>query len=85
MLTKTKNEYGCWVYSFGEEAKASKKEAATFDFEATTRTLSAMKKWLDTSPSREDALAVMEYEKAHINRSGAVGEEGCLTLYLEGE
>ena len=85
MLTKTKNEYGRWVYSFGEEAKAPKKGPVTLDVEAITRTLSAMKKWLDTSPSREDVSAVMDYEKAHINRSGAVGEEGCLTLYLEGE
>jgi hypothetical protein len=85
MLTKTKNELGRWVYSFGEEIKPPKKETTTLDFEAITKTLSAMKKWLATEPSLEDASAVAEYEKAHVNRSGAVGEEGCLTLYLEGE
>jgi hypothetical protein len=48
MLTKTKNELGRWVYSFGEEIKPPKKETTTLDFEAITKTLSAMKKWLAT-------------------------------------
>ena len=84
-MRKHKNEVGCWVYSFGETRTVVEEKSSTLDLDAITKTLSAMRAWLESSPSTEDVSSVVEYEKAHANRSGAVGDEGCLTLYLKGE
>jgi len=53
------------------------------DFEAITKTISSIKSWLKTKPSQEDAMDIFQYEIDHSNRSGATGDEGCLTEYLE--
>lgn len=53
------------------------------DLEAITKTISSIKSWLKTEPSQEDAMDVFQYEIDHSNRSGAIGDEGCLTEYLE--
>lgn len=53
------------------------------DLEAITKTISSIRSWLKTEPSQEDAMDVFQYEIDHSNRSGAIGDEGCLTEYLE--
>ena len=53
------------------------------DLEEITKTISSIKSWLKTKPSQEDAMDVFQYEIDHSNRSGAIGDEGCLTEYLE--
>lgn len=53
------------------------------DLEKIAKTISSIKSWLKTEPSQEDAMDVFQYEIDHSNRSGAIGDEGCLTEYLE--
>jgi len=57
----------------------------TLDLESITRTVSAIKSWLASSPTLEAARVVFEYEVEGSNRVSAVGEEGCLTLFLQGD
>tara|TARA_R100000654_G_scaffold68492_2_gene97510 strand:- start:201 stop:488 length:288 start_codon:yes stop_codon:yes gene_type:complete len=75
-------EEGHWVKELPKAAVV--KEAPDLDFEAITRTLATIKEWLESeAPSQEDAMKVFQYELDNANRTGAVGDEGCLTEYLE--
>ena len=90
MLKKTKDAQGRWRYSFGDLPVTTGPAPAdnpveALDLDNIVKTVSAMKKWLKTSPSKKDVQFVIEYETANANRTSAVGESGCLTLYLEGE
>jgi len=58
-------------------------ESEDLDLAEITQTISAIKAWLKTTPSQEEAMEVFQYELDHLNRSGAVGPSGCLTTYLE--
>jgi|15BtaG_2_1085339.scaffolds.fasta_scaffold01594_3 hypothetical protein len=100
MLTKTKDERGCWKYSTGKAAPKKTAPALApppavldvpdvpveaLDLDNIVKTISSMKSWLETDPSADDVEFVAEYETANANRTSAVGVNGCLTLYLEGE
>ena len=59
-------------------------EPEGLDFAEITRTLSTIREWLESEkPSQESAMDVFQYELKNANRSGAVGDGGCLTEYLE--
>jgi hypothetical protein len=66
-----------------EEASEAPVEPEDLDLAEITQTISAIKAWLKTTPSQEEAMEVFQYELDHLNRSGAVGPSGCLTTYLE--
>jgi hypothetical protein len=59
-------------------------EPEGLDLAEVTRTLATIKEWLESEkPSQEAAMEVFQYELKNANRTGAVGDEGCLTEYLE--
>jgi len=90
-----KDNRGCLIYStrpsIDDEAELSDLRDITedapqdLDLDAIMRTVSSIRDWLASSPPLTEALEVFEYEKSDSNRISAVGEEGCLTLYLQGE
>ena len=90
MLKKTKDAQGRWKYSLGDLPITTGPAPAdtpveALDLDNIVKTISAMKKWLKTSPSKKDVQFVIDYETANAKRTSTVGESGCLTLYLEGE
>lgn len=85
-VTVSRDTRGNWVYTFWPQGTtADVLNAASLDFKQITRTVSSIKTWLKTSPTAEEAELVAEYERENDNRTSAVGESGCLTLYLSGE
>tara|TARA_R100000951_G_scaffold84191_2_gene71938 strand:+ start:1174 stop:1413 length:240 start_codon:yes stop_codon:yes gene_type:complete len=71
-----------------EHVKNKEKEdvsKAALDLGLITKTVSAIKKWLKTNPSLAEVQQVFDYEVINANRISAVGDEGCLTLILQGE
>lgn len=88
-----KDNRGCLIYvslsSTDEETVKSEitedAPKAPLDLETITRTVSSIKSWLSSDPALEDVQQVFDYEVANSNRVSAVGEEGCLTTFLQGE
>ena len=73
---------GHWVASLPKAPVAE--DPPGLDFAEITRTLSTIRSWLESSkPSQEQAMEVFQYELKNANRAGAVGDDGCLTEYLE--
>lgn len=88
-----KDNRGCLIYSSlsSDDDECYKNEITedapkpSLNLDLITKTVSSIKKWLGSDPSLEDAQKVFDYEVANSNRVSAVGEEGCLTLFLQGE
>lgn len=88
-----KDNRGCVIYvslssTDDEAAKNGITEdapKASLNLELITKTVSSIKSWLETNPTQEEAQQVFDYEVANSNRVSAVGEDGCLTTFLQGE
>lgn len=88
-----KDNRGCIIYvslssTDDEVAKDEITEdapKAALNLELITKTVSSIKSWLETDPTQEEAQQVFDYEVANSNRVSAVGEDGCLTTFLQGE
>ncbi len=88
-----KDNQGCVIYVSlsSTDDEATKDEItedapkAALDLELITKTVSSIKSWLETDPTQEEAQQVFDYEVANSNRVSAVGEDGCLTTFLQGE
>tara|TARA_R100001443_G_scaffold13374_3_gene23328 strand:+ start:110 stop:382 length:273 start_codon:yes stop_codon:yes gene_type:complete len=78
----TKHSY--WAEAPSEIPQETTETVDSLDLAEVTRTLATIKEWLESEkPSQEDAMEVFQYELKNANRTGAVGDEGCLTEYLE--
>ena len=88
-----KDHRGCLIYvSLSSTDDQPVKDEITedapkvaLDLELITKTVSSIRSWLKTAPTQEEAQQVFDYEVANSNRVSAVGEEGCLTTFLQGE
>ncbi len=88
-----KDNQGCVIYASlsstnDEAAKDEITEDAPkppLDLGLIAKTVSSIKSWLETGPTKEEAQQVFDYEVANSNRVSAVGEDGCLTTFLQGE
>ena len=78
-----RNAAGKYVRARAGQDAPSPAPPKSVALEDITKTVSSIKKWLKTKPSKEEAMDVFQFELDHSNRSSAVGPEGCITEYLE--